>query len=118
MSTHSQTIEAVIGSAGTLAVLGGLAVRTIKKPLKRTADVMTAFFGEPADPVTGKGERKPLMVQLAELRDIVLGVADRVEDVDAGNVQILKVQGQHGERITRVEGKVGQTLTAVRNSAA
>lgn len=118
MSAHSQTLATVIGSAVGIVTLGGVAVRSIKKPLKRTADVMTAFFGEPADPVSGKPERKPLMVQLAELAATVLAVAKRVDDANNGNVEIMRRQGLQDDRLRAVESKVGQTLTAVRNSAA
>lgn len=123
LTAHGQTIATVIGSAGTLATLGGLAVRAIKKPLtksqehqRKTAEVLTTFFGEPADVVLGKPERVPLMVQLGQMRDKVMAIADRVEDVDAGNVEIIRRQGLQDERLRAVESKVGQTLTAVRSA--
>lgn len=38
MNTHAQTIEAIVGSAVGLTVLGGLAVRKIARPLRQIAD--------------------------------------------------------------------------------
>lgn len=87
MTQHAQTIEAVIGSAAGLTVLGGVAVRLLIKPLNRVADrvesAVKVVEGTPAVEVNGfvVVERRPGMVeQFTHYGDVV----GRVETGVAG----------------------------------
>lgn len=101
MSQHEQTIGTIIGSAVGLTVLGGVAVKVILKPVRRVADAYEAFVGTPE--MAGREAVPGVMAVQARH-------TKRLGDIEAGNLEILRVQRAQGEDIQKVVTSVA-TIT-------